>query len=342
MASGNSNLRIALFGNQGHASRILQALLARDEKVVALCTKAKAPVWRRVARRALSVPRRIGLLPAPFIYREPLAGMTDIHRLARRHRMEVLSSRDLHEASFVDRLSALQPDLILCAGFHRLIPDAVINVAAKAAINLHPSLLPKHRGGTPNRWTIRLGEQYCGVTAQSLASEFDTGDIIIQRKMTVAPSVTWGDLELKTNEVMESVALEVVQAAKSDCLRFRPQEQKTATYEASYSGEQQWIDWSLGAEDVRRTGLAIRPKSGGFSLLGGKQLCLWEVQECVRPEGDGQPGTIINLDEAGRPLVDCGKGAVRIVTMLEGGRIRPAEQVLGRLGARIGTRFGGG
>jgi methionyl-tRNA formyltransferase len=341
MDSRMSEFRIALFGNQGHASRILDALLSRNERVVALCTRTKPPLWKRVARRAVAVPRHLGLVTAPYFYQEPLADMPDIHKLARRHGIPILPSRELHERSFFDDLSALQPDLILSAGFHRLIPDDVISIASKAAVNLHPSLLPKHRGGTPNRWIIRFGEEHCGVTAHNLDSEFDTGDIFIQRKTTVAPAVTWGELELKIGGFLESMALDIVSAAKSGHLTAQPQDHGISTYENSYSGEHQWIDWSQGAGDVRWTCLAIRPKSGGFTLFGKQQLCLWEVQECERPETGAQPGTIIEMDAAGRPLVDCGESAVRIVTMLQGGRIRPAEQLLGRLGARVGARFGG-
>jgi len=339
MLSPVSELRIALFGNQGHASRILDALLSRNEQVVALCTKAKAPLWKRTARKAMAVARHLDLVTVPYFYQDPLADMPDIEKMARRHSIPILSSRELHERSFIDDLTALKPDLILSAGFHRLIPDEVISVASTAAINLHPSLLPKHRGGTPNRWTIRLGEKHCGVTAHNLDSEFDTGDIFIQRKTTVAPAVTWGELELKIGGFLESMALDIVLAARSGQLTAQPQDHGTSTYEKSYRGEHQWIDWFQGAGDVRRTCLAIRPKSGGFTLFGKQQLCLWEVQECERRDNSAQPGIIIEMDVAGRPLVDCGEGAVRIVTMLQGGRIRPAEQVLGRLGARVGDRF---
>ena len=339
MVSPMSELRIALFGNQGHASRILDALLSRNERVVALCARAKPRFWKRTARRALTVARHLDLVTAPYFYQEPLADMPDIHKLAQRHGIPILPSRELHERSFIDDLTALKPDLILSAGFHRLIPDEVISVASTAAVNLHPSLLPKHRGGTPNRWIIRLGEKHCGVTAHNLDSEFDTGDIFIQRKTIVAPAVTWGELELKIGGFLENLALDIVLAAKSGQLTAQPQDHGTSTYEKSYSGEHQWIDWSQGAADVRRICLAIRPKSGGFTLFGKQQLCLWEVQECERPDNGAQPATIIEMDMAGRPLVECGEGAVRIVTMLQGGRIRPAEQVLSRLGARVGDRF---
>ncbi len=129
-------------------------------------------------------------------------------KASHRHNIPVIMfDHQPNEEKFVNRIRELAPDLILIAGFSKLIPEQVYSSARVAAINAHPSLLPEYRGANPYYHVIANGEKETGVTFHMLDSEFDTGDILMQSKIPILPRDTMGTLakrlaELAANEVV--------------------------------------------------------------------------------------------------------------------------------------------
>lgn len=310
-----------MFGEGGHATLAMEALLAQGERIVGLC--CLVPPWTRRARARLGrlarwagVDRRNN-----FVYGDPFDGVTPPMAMARG--IPVLNATDLKTQVFRAQLRALAPDLLLVAGFHRLIPEDVVALAGRAAINLHPSLLPRHRGGTPNRWVVRLGENQSGATAHVVGPAFDSGDILARRTCAVAPRETGGEVERRVAGLMAELACEVANDVRAGGLKPQPQDAASATYEPPFHGRHQEIDWSLPAEEISRICRAVRPKSGGLARFAGKPVCVWDVEPDPGAEpGPVAPGTVVRLDEQGRPVVACNGGAAVITEVLWRGRPR--------------------
>lgn len=335
-------LRLFLFGGMGYASVLLGALIKAGYNVVGLCASDGEASWtgalkNDLARRLM----RLGLYDKQcFIYEDPFDEFERPARIARGHGIPVAASENLKSEEFRRRFAALSPDLAILSGFPRLVPKSVFELPRIATINFHPSLLPRHRGGTPSRWVVRNGETETGITAHHVTEKFDSGEIIAQRRISVGADSTWGDVEQRICGELPHFGLEVIGRAAAGDIRGVPQNEAQASYEPPFRGVHQIIDWRVDAGSIQRICNAIRPKSGGFAFMGGRQYCIWSVKIAPPQIDTRTPGEIVGYDGAGCPIVSCGRGAICIEAFLEKGRIVKARWLANVRGFAQGQVFG--
>lgn len=164
------DLRIVFMGTPEFAVASLEKLLDRGYHVVAVVTMPDKPQGRGMKLKASAVKQ-----------------------FALERGLEVLQPEKLKDSAFLERLSAFQPDLGVVVAF-RMLPEVVWAMPTYGTINLHGSLLPAYRGAAPINWAIIDGMAETGVTTFSLEREIDTGDVLMQRKMPIAPDDTAGDI----------------------------------------------------------------------------------------------------------------------------------------------------
>jgi len=308
----DDRLRIFAFGTRGYMSVVLECLLADPRvRVVGLCAGRPAGLWLRARKLAGTVQRRLRLRGRnDFFVCDPFHRSAEPWTLAVRNNIPCHSYQDVRSESFCAALRATRPDLLLVAGFPRLIPAEVIALPSRLGINLHPSLLPRHRGGTPNRWIVRQGERASGITAHVLDARFDTGDILGQWPVALEIGETWGDVEGRILGLLPGVVDAVVTGCIDGSLHRAPQPIGAGEYEPPFHGRHAWIDWNLPFDEIERTCLAIRPKTGALTALQGRRHCVWSVVRAAADDEGGslEPGTILRLDARGRPVVACGGG----------------------------------
>jgi methionyl-tRNA formyltransferase len=157
-------MRIALFATASRLGLLALQELAAHGLVVAVVQ------WR---------PRNRGL-------RASLLSIAGVRRLsplewaARRRRIPVIINTDFNSSMVAEQLHAVRTDLICIAIFPRLIPSEIIASASLGAINVHPSLLPRHRGPLPLFWTYHADDRVAGATVHHVNQSFDAGDVILQ------------------------------------------------------------------------------------------------------------------------------------------------------------------
>jgi methionyl-tRNA formyltransferase len=187
---------------------------------------------------------------------------------------------------------------------------------------------------------VRLGETRHGLTAHWLDQGFDTGDILLQEEFSVAPDDCWGDVEQKLLALLPSFLSHVLSRVVGSAPSRQAQDEALATYEKSFKGKHTEIDWRGPADDIRRTCLAIRPKSGGRTRIGKTPVCVWDVAGAVVPPDDTRPGEIVGFNADRQPIVRCGDGAAVVLrATLRNGVIRPGAELVARLGLKVGDRF---
>lgn len=341
MSARPEDIRVFLFGNRGYMSIVFSELIRAGWRIVGICASEPPPLMRTARARVGRALRALGLREdTDFSYADPFDGLPQPKAIARRHAIPFFPSANLRSEPFQREFLALQPDVVLVAGFHRLIPAPLVNSSRRAAINLHPSLLPRHRGGTPNRWIVRNGERETGLTAHWLDQSFDTGDIILQQRLSVAADDCWGDVETRVLAALPEFVEQTMALVLAGDVPRHKQDEACATYEPSYKRSHLHIDWDQSAEDIQRTCLAIRPKSGGRVDIKGVPICIWEVRESNDAGPGGSAGEVVGFDETSNPIVRCGYGeAVRIMSTLRNGAIRPGAEMAKRLGLQRGDRF---
>ena len=341
-----SGLRVFGMGTGGDASVILQSLVERGENIVGVCCRGKtnpspeARVIRILRQLVRKVLIALGLYARPiFVFKGPFEHLETPGDLASRLEIPVLDPRALRSQRFEDKLRRLECDVILVAGFRRLIPPDIIGIPKTAMVNFHTSLLPKHRGGTPTRWVIRQGDTETGVTAHYVSEEYDRGGMILQEKLSVLSDETYGELEVRLARLAARMAHRVLEMVAAGTVVEIPQDDQIATYEPSYKGSHQWINWELPACEIKRTCYAIRPLSGGMTTFDTKALCVWDVSVLDEVANGGLPGSIIEIDDCGLPVVACGTGTVKILEFLHYGNIVPANRLRSRFGMKRGAAF---
>lgn len=207
-------LRIAFFGSASRTSLLaLRALTADQHVVAAVLAQPKARGLRH------SLLRLAGLRPRPAV-----------EVTARRRGIPVISVSDGREPMLAERLHALRPDLICIVIFPRLIAPELIALAPLGAINMHPSLLPRHRGPLPILWTYQADDRQSGVTIHHASEQYDAGDMILQEAMPLPRGYPAAKLDLDGMALGATLLHSAVELLASGRAPRIAQDEAAATY----------------------------------------------------------------------------------------------------------------
>jgi len=248
----------------------------------------------------------------------------------------ILQPEDVTDPAFAEAVADLEPDVIAVVAY-KILPPEVYTTAEKGAFNLHGSLLPKYRGAAPINHAIMAGETETGVTTFFLEPSVDTGDIILQRRMSIGPNETAGEVHDRMAELGGEAVVETVRQIDEGTVETKPQDDEKATPAPKIHDEDCEIPWAHSAEDVHNHVRGLSPYPGAWTMHDGTRLKLYRTQ---RADGSGAPGEIIEADE--RLVVACGTGAVEVLILQQPGRKRlDAADFLNGYALSEGDRFGG-
>ena len=323
--------RIVFMGSPDFALPVLRRLLEREYEVVAVYTQPDRPAGRG---RALQAP------PAKM--------------LALAHSVPVFQPATVSAPDSVEELARLTPDLIVMAAYGQILKQPVLDVPRRGVLNVHASLLPRHRGAAPVAAAILAGDEEAGVTIMRTELALDAGPILAQRRVPISPQDTTGTLSERLAEEGADLLIEVLPAWLDGSLAPTPQDASRATYAPALRKENGRVDWSLPAEDIWRRVRAFTPWPGAFTYLEGQPLRLLETWP-LAAEDAGQPsglpvrqaGTVVPCppgaplpDQAGLAVV-TGRGLLAIMRLqLAGRRALPATDFLRGQRDLMGKRLG--
>ena len=287
-----SQPRILLFGLYDLGFRALEALQDRALTVVGVVTK-----------------------PESALELQPLA------RLTRKLGLPLLAPESPRATPFLREATALVPDLIAVAGYHRILPPALLRLPPRGVINLHGSLLPAYRGPCPWKWAILNGETKTGATVQRMAAELDRGDILAQSELPIDPEDTGESLFRKICAVAGPLLARTIEDLVAGAIVSRPQDEAKATYQGYPTDDDARIRWEREAEQIRNLVRAFRPRPGAWTPYGGKRV---HVGRAVAVDGPlaHAPGMILGrLDDS--LLVSTGRGNLAISGLSVDGEAPP-------------------
>ena len=199
-------------------------------------------------------------------------------------------------------LARAQPDLIVSWFWTRLLPAAWLSAAIHGGIGVHPSLLPRHRGPNPYFWTIDSGDREAGVTLHTLAPEYDTGSILLQRGIPVGERNSW-----QLARALDRPSLALLREGVGRFARSHPptptaQDERAATWAPEPTGRELGVDWTWTTERVLRRIRAISPVPGLAVDVGGLRFFVTRAKpapdfvralEAGEAAVIGQPGTLV-------------------------------------------------
>ena len=310
--------RWAVFAYHTFGARALEALLARDERVVAVVTHADDP--------------------AEGDWFESVADIARMHRLP----LWVPPSPNL--PGLEETLRALEPDLILSVWYRRLLGAPLLALPRIAALNLHGSLLPKYRGRAPVNWALVNGESLTGVTLHHMTTEADAGDIVAQEPLDIDPEDTAAALYRRMVKVGVDLLLDVYPAVLDGTAERRPQDHAQATVLPRRRPEDGRVQWSWPARRIANMIRAVtHPFPGAFVGDGESRLHLWAGSVLSDSALVAAPGTLLEVRPTEGVAVSTGQGIVLLRRIQSAGVAEePADVWALRRGLRPGAALPGG
>lgn len=233
-------------------------------------------------------------------------------RLAKHAPGLLLGKPDLGSPEIVRTLASTEPDVLFSWFWPRRIPPGVLALPKLGAFGVHPSLLPRWRGPDPYFWAVRAGDTETGVTLHRLEAEYDTGEILAQRRLVVRPEENAWQLARRLDR--PSLALLVEHArrlAAGETLRGTPQDGSLATSAPRPDEATLTVDWHLSAEELARLVRAAAPAPGASALFEDSLVTLEDARvSSATPPGGLEIGEAWSHDDAVH--VRCGVGALEI------------------------------
>jgi methionyl-tRNA formyltransferase len=242
-----------------------------------------------------------------------------------------------NNVGFRTQLSALEPQTIIVVGYGRLIPPWMIDLPPLGNLNLHASILPKYRGAAPIQWALANGETQTGVTTMRIDAGLDTGDILLQKEISIAPSDTAETLAPRLAAVGADLMVETLRGLQARTIHPRPQDHAKATMAPILKKEDGQIDFRRPAAEILNRLRGFQPWPGAFTTLRGKNLQVWNAVSLQRALPVGEL-----LVEADRLFVGCGTGTVLelLEVQPEGKKRMPARDFVNGYRPRTGGRLG--
>ncbi len=267
--------------------------------------------------------------------------------------LPVFQPPGLRRPEAAEELASLRPDVIVVCAFGVILRQPVLDIPAKGVLNVHPSLLPRHRGASPIAAAILAGDEQTGVTIMLMDPGMDTGPILSQRAISISPWDTSGSLGERLAEVGAELLPEVLPRWLADEIEPQPQDDSLASQCSLLRKEDGAIDWNLPAIDIWRQVRAFNPWPGAFTTLAEQTLLIWEAWP-LSVGSAGEPGAVLPLTpdqrqmlppEAGEKealAVQTGEGLLAVLRLQRAGRrsLAAAEFIRGQrdlFGRRLGS-----
>ena len=261
--------------------------------------------------------------------------MPAVKQAAAEYDLPVIQPRSLRRDSVVSELAAAAPDLIVVAAYGKILPAAVLDLPPHGCLNVHASLLPRHRGASPVTAAILAGDPETGVTIMQMDKGLDTGPILRQQSLRLSGEETTSALTTALAQLGAELLIPTLDELIAGRVKAQAQDSARATYAPLLSKDDGIVQWDQDAESICRHVRAMQPWPGAVTLWDDRQLKVLRARAIAR-ESDEAPGSVIKHQE--KLAVVAGSGVVLLEEVqLAGKRAMPAADFLHGYGSIVGT-----
>lgn len=306
-------MRIVFFGTPAFAVPSLQALLQGRLTLAGVVTQPDKPQGRSRSE-LIAPPVKLAAQAAGIPLLQPVRPVGDV---------------------FTASLRRLEPDLGIVVAYGHILRPEVLSLPARGMINVHASLLPRHRGAAPIQQAILAGDRQTGITIMQMEEGLDSGPILHRTTTPIGPEETAGSLAVRLADLGATALIEALSLFSGGLARPQLQDHSRATYAPKLDREVARLVWERDAAALVRQIRAFDPAPGAWAHHNGGALKLFGAREA---SGSGEPGTVL---EAGSQLViAAGSGAVAVSEVQPAGKTRlPVEAWVRGRGITAGKRL---
>ncbi len=290
--------RIIFMGTPDFAVPALQTLIDGPDEVVALVSQPDRPKGR--GKKMAATPTKV---------------------VAERANIPVLQPTKIKTDDFLNTLRSYKPDLIVVAAYGRILPPSILNLPPLGCINIHGSLLPRHRGAAPIQWAILSGDTKAGVTIMQMDEGMDTGDMLFPASMDVEENETAGGLFTKLSHLGGEALLTAINLLRENNLPPIKQDHSLATEAPPLKKEDGCINWNQSAIEIHRQIRGMDPWPTAYSFLNGKRFRFFSPRLDKECSKESPPGTILAANKDGL-LIATGEGTLCVQEIQPEGKKR--------------------
>ena len=248
----NERLRIVFMGTPEFSVPVLEALI-ENYQVVGVVTQPDKEVGRHHE-----------IKPTP------------VKEVALKHKISVFQPQKIKK-EYQDILD-LKADLIVTCAYGQMIPKEILEAPQYGCINVHASLLPKLRGGAPIHRAIINNEARTGVTIMYMVEKMDAGDILAQIDTPIYKDDNVGTLHDRLSSMGAKLLIETIPDLVSGNIKPIPQKEEEVTYAWNIKREEEKIDFNKRTIDIYNQIRGLNPWPGGYALLEGKVVKIYEAR----------------------------------------------------------------
>ena len=286
-------IKLIFMGTPDFSATVLKGLLESDQyEVLAVVTQPDRAVGRKKEIRITPVKEMALSYGLPIYQPEKLSGSPE---------MEAIMN--------------LGADGIVTAAFGQFLPSKLL-ASMDFAVNVHASLLPKHRGGAPIHYALIQGDEEAGVTIMEMVKEMDAGDMISRRSIPITDEDNVGTLFEKLAIVGRDLLLDTLPAYLAGDIQPEAQDPSQVTFSPNIRPEEERLDWTKTNRQLFNQIRGMNPWPVAHTLWQGGRFKIYEAELA---DGDGQPGEILEIGKR-QLLVATGEGALALKTVQPAGK----------------------
>jgi methionyl-tRNA formyltransferase len=238
-----------------------------------------------------------------------------VKQLALARGLEVFQPESLRDQEARAPIAAARPDVLVVAAYGLILPLALLEIPRYGALNIHASLLPRWRGAAPVQRALLAGDAETGITIMRMDAGLDTGPILLQRGIAIAPDDDARSLHDKLAALGAQMIVDAIVQAAAGGGRPVPQPEAGVSYAHKIVKRDAEIDWTADATQIERMVRAMRPAPGAAARLKGEVLKLWRTRVL---DARAEPGRVIAVGPEG-VLVACGQGGLLVTELQRAG-----------------------
>lgn len=232
----------------------------------------------------------------------------------------VMQPGRIRDASFCEWLAAVGADVMVVAAYGQILPSAVLGIPAAGCLNIHASLLPRHRGASPIQAAILSGDTWTGITIMWMDEGLDTGDILLASGTEILAGENAGELHDRLAAMAPDAILGALALVAEGRAPRIPQDPSQATHSGKMEKADGWLDWRATAAELARRVRAMNPWPGASGQLVGVAGRL-KIHRARESGDEGVPGVIVSVGGGGI-VVGTGRGALVLEEIQLEGRKR--------------------
>jgi methionyl-tRNA formyltransferase len=265
---------------------------------------------------------------------------TPTKRYAKTIGCEIFQPDTLHDQKVVAKLADYKADFFVVVAYGKILPSLILNLPAKACLNLHASLLPKWRGAAPIQFAIWQGDRETGICTMLMDKGMDTGDLLLTTKTVIQPDEKADQLSNRLSQLGGQLIVRTI--TEFEQIIPQPQDHTQATYTRMIEKEDRLLNWEQSAEKVYAQFRALSPQPGVFTYFRGKRLLVKEISLAENRTGQNQKraGSLLSIAPTGLEIA-CSSGVISLHSCQpENKKQSPAKDFANGYQVKIGDIFG--